>query len=79
MTWTTELQNDFYFIDDLVNLLNAQNRLKLGPQLPSGITIPTLITSPHFPRFIGQKWKQICADLGLFRIQPRASPPARGF
>ena len=34
LTWNTELQNDFYFIDDLVNLLNAQNRLKLGPQLP---------------------------------------------
>ena len=35
--------------------------------------------SPHFPWFLGQKWKWRCSDLGLFRIHPRAPPPPGGF
>ena len=30
----------------------------------------------NFSRFIGRKWKLRRANLGLFRIQPRAPPPA---
>ena len=32
-----------------------------------------------FPQFIGRQWKWISADLGLFRIQPRAPSPASCF
>ena len=45
----------------------------------SGITIPTLTSSPPFPRFLGWKWKQRRANLGIFRIQPRNQPPGGGF
>ena len=55
-------------------------RPDLCPQLTtSERTIPNLTTSPHFPLFLGQKWKRRSADLGLFRIHPRAPPPAGGF
>ena len=37
------------------------------------------LLSPHFPQFIGRKWKRRRASLGLFWVQPRASPPAGGF
>ena len=32
-----------------------------------------------FSLFLDLKWKQRRDDLGLFRIQPRATPPAGGF
>ena len=35
--------------------------------------------SPPSPRFLGRQWKRRRANLGLFRIQPRAPPPAGGF
>ena len=61
-------------------------RLKLDPQpnirpqLPnSGITIPTLTTFPPISWFLGWKWKQRRANLGLFWIQLYAPPPAGGF
>ena len=36
-------------------------------------------TTPPFLRFLGRQWKRRRADLGIFRIQPRAQPPAGGF
>ena len=42
----------------------------------SGRKIPTLTTSPPFPLFIGRKLKGRRSGLVLFRIQPRAPPPA---
>ena len=43
------------------------------------VIVYALTTSPAFPRFLGRQWKQRRADPGLFRIQPRAPPPAGGF
>ena len=35
LTWTTLSQKNFWIFYNLVNLFTAQNRLKLGPQLPT--------------------------------------------
>ena len=45
----------------------------------SGRKIPPLATYPPFSQFLGRQWKRRRADLELFRIQPRASPPVGGF
>ena len=59
----------FIFVADKLNLKISYSRR----------TIPTLTSSPPFPRFLGRQWKRRHADSGLFRIQPRAPPPAGGF
>ena len=35
LTWTIELLNNFWIFYNLVNLFTTQNRLKLGPQIPT--------------------------------------------
>ena len=57
----------------------AQKRPIQCPDLPSGRTIPIFTTSPPFPRFVGRQRKSRRADLGLFRLQEHAPPPAGGF
>ena len=74
--------SSFPFVDLAVKLTSNWHGVKAMRKLcpVEDLTILTLtILLNLFSQFIGRQWKQRRADLGLFRIQPRAPPPTGGF
>ena len=42
----------------------------------SWMILTRALCSPPFPQFLGRKWKRRRSNSAIFRIQPRATPPA---
>ena len=86
-TWSTSCSDKSFFVFQFADDVRDAYAKKTADEIPVEANCWQFLQGAsawaawgaRFPRFIGRQRKQRRADSGLFRIHPRAPPPAGGF